>query len=70
VAERGRRWEAATETMPLRHCPLAAAPTESQLQAALAALLRPGRGPSLGAGKLLRPREASPLALPCPAPDW
>ena len=29
MAER-RRWEAATETMPLRHCPLAAATTESQ----------------------------------------
>jgi hypothetical protein len=62
-SEERRRREAAT-----------APPAAMQLQkvsclgAALhcTALLRPADGPSLGAGKLLRPREAS--ALPCPVP--
>jgi hypothetical protein len=55
------------------HCPPARcnATTDSQLLGCCtallcAALLRPADGPSLGAGKLLRPREAS--ALPCPVP--
>jgi len=64
VAER-RRWEAATETMPLRHCPLAAATTESQqLHRQHCCDPRPGRRLAqanyCGLGRRAR--------LPCPAP--